>query len=108
MKYVMVVDNAVDLIGTDKWPAGGQLACSRTTQRLPILFPDEFTHSVVFDQLKAVYPGLVAISAGFCELNEDGWYCEGRSESLGLGSHGGHDASCISETIFKSLDEESE
>lgn len=106
MKYVMVVDCAVTLMGTKSWPKGGQIACSDPKRELPLIFAEEFTHSVVVEQLKQVYPGLVAVSAGFCELTEDGWHCEGRSTSLALGSAGSADAHTIGELIFKSLDEE--
>jgi hypothetical protein len=100
----MLVDKAINMMATDKWPEGGQIACNQPLKGLPILFPDDFVHAVVFEKLKETYPGLEVVSAGFCELNEDGWFCEGRSSSLGINSHG-IDASTINDEVFKSLKE---
>ncbi len=86
MKYIICRDTATLKLGDDDWPRGGQIAAPHTVERLPLIFHEGITHSVMLEQLRLVYPGLEPLTAGFVRLTEDGWHCYGRSTSLNLDS----------------------
>lgn len=103
MKYVTFRDMATVLMEQGLFPKGGQLCDANPRKEMIMVFPLGLTHAIVFELLKHIYPGLYAISAGFCEYNDDGFYCEGKSVSMKLDSRGQIDTTLLRESLWNPL-----